>query len=637
MESYRDTPYEVQKPHQVAWQIIQFFSNMKEHPSGDHMQTAQLQLANYEIIDTSVRWAMTEIAEDETVGWPERFIAVNFIYFIKAIIVPSSNRVIERSLVLDANVNTAETVINCLCFLVPFKRIHPGCIRFIELYYDSNYDWLIAIAACIMKRPERASLLIKSLKHEELAFRALIAAGIAQMDSSPEHLKAEAAAAVAGLIEMEPPGSPLSHSSIHTLGELGRHGSKWLGLLERMARRSHTPPETLRHILRAARQIGCYSEDKSRCIRLLHRGLISKNASTVHLSITGLHALDATDDDTINALIPFLGDEDPAVRGSTIVRLKNLGPRSAVAVKPLIDLWFRETEPEILWLIVEAIAAIGTASLDSLFELLKSNNPKIIQLPLQVFVYMEDLPIEEIAERVLTHKDRMLRTSGAWLLRHMGPKAQAVMPTLRSMLMNCDPEIQVDAAIALSGLRHEALPAAPELAVVMAQSNEPVLLHWAAAVLRWIGPSASNEVESALGIATGLGREYLLELRNRFESQAEHTGPHDSDLSWYGNRPYLRIFLAVANILKRQGRTSFDDLSAIIGKSIERGELDESLESSGGKLRLAVKDIETKLTERVGRDIKLLERGRKRSPELTSEGQKFADQIRMFLNRVDNK
>jgi len=340
----------------------------------------------------------------------------------------------------------------------------------------------------------------------------------------------------------------------------------------------------------------------------------------------------------VRALIRLMEHEDAGMRSSAVELLGNYRELAAEATVPLLELWDRETVPDLLAAIMRTLGDIGRPALPTLLERLDRGNVKDTPLLFSFMGHEDSLPLPELFELMVTRASSNLGYFAAGMVRMAGPDLDAIMPTLRDMLASDNPAWQLNAAIALAGARQDALPAAPELAGLLATSHDPQAIQWAASCLRWIGPDAAPEVAHAIVECEGPG---LVELRSLLEGYGSASSRPASpgsipDLSWYRNQNYLRLFRSVGEILRLRGACSYKELRDALEKRVKRGEMAKESLPSDRKIGLVIEALEKALTEQRGEPVRLTDRTSKAKGGLTPEGEAFLDEIIRYLKYVDS-
>jgi hypothetical protein len=97
-----------------------------------------------------------------------------------------------------------------------------------------------------------------------------------------------------------------------------------------------------------------------------------------------------------------------------------------------------------------------------------------------------------------------------------------------------------------------------------------------------------------------------------------------------------KLFVAVGDILEREGPTSYKQISAKLAKLQREGSLDRDVETNARTIAVKIKRLEKLLGQKEGRTIMLTDRGSTTRGGLTPDGEAIHERAKTYLKLISN-
>jgi HEAT repeat protein len=251
--------------------------------------------------------------------------------------------------------------------------------------------------------------------------------------------------------------------------------------------------------LQAIDQLGTLGEDAAPAVPALVKALANPEAEIRWHAARGLGSIGAPAKSAVPALVEKLDDEVPEVRSYAAYALGKIGDGSEAIVDRLIPLAF-DASPLVRRAAMRAVHELNPPqekTMPMVLKILEESDPSIVMPALHSLAEQGEEAVPRLI-RALEH-DRACYWA-CLVLAEIGPKAKDAVPHLKPVLQHKDPEVRMQALVALGEIGPASQPLIPDMVAALKNDEIGGVRYAAAFALGRVGttPEANAALEEAI-------------------------------------------------------------------------------------------------------------------------------------------
>ena len=336
------------------------------------------------------------------------------------------------------------------------------------------------------------------------------------------------------------------------------------------------------------------------------------------------------------------GEEERDVLHSAALAVEKIGLGEYLSdsafVERTIDAWIdqagREERVDIIPFRLALFTLLGTRPVPALIRFARENKLGSIRIAVSSLAMIgmtaPDEVIPAVVNDLITHPEGRVRMVGASVLAEMGRTAESAVGHLARTLDSGDRALYPDVLRALKAMGPAAVGAAPSVIPLLASGIEILAVRAEEALLA-MGPDVRPILDQARNHPDGVVKRRTASLIKRIKATA---GQGVGEFHWVGDDALIKLFVAVGDILERNGPTSYENISAKLTELQSEGSLDRDVDTNARTIGVKVKKLEKRLSQREGRAVVLTDRGPTTRGGLTPEGKAVHARAKAYLKML---
>lgn len=427
--------------------------------------------------------------------------------------------------------------------------------------------------------------------------------------------------------------SELKHSVICLLSNIGEAAAPAIPAFIKLLNAPDTDMPTRRAIAMCLGKVTPKKESR-RISQSLLASVRSTDLALACAAAESLRLLNVENAAAIAGLIEWLGDADGKTRLVVARQLGEFGPLLAEYVFDLWRLAEQEVVPDVLRTLANTMASGGPDAIRRIMENVDVSDENALYMVSGIIARMRPDDLEEVTATVMGYPDSRIRQVITDAVVGLGPRANSVVPVLVSLLRSRDCNLRVDALKALRAVGPDAAVACPDIVRFLGDDSD-YLREWAASALRAIGPASVRALEAAYPDADKQTCKRIDTLLSELGSSIGHGTA--GELAWVGDDILLRLFRAVGEVLRERGPVSYRELSRTLETLQLEGRVSRDLDVVESTIRKKIEKLESLVSKKEGRPVKLKASSSTRKGGLTTEGDDFLRKVIQYLNSLDDQ